>query len=98
MRLTDLPNHEAAILGRLAGQEPSFSVATAEGLLALDFDPADKDRMHALSAKARSGKLTRKEHAEIEAYSRISSLLGILKSKARRALNRRGTSGTARTH
>lgn len=99
MQQTEIPCHEAAILTRLVGRdEPVLSSATAKGFLALEYGPADKDRMHALAAKARAGTLTSDEHAQVEAYSRISSLLGILKSKARRALKRRTTNGKAKTH
>jgi hypothetical protein len=99
MGQTELPYHEAAILTRLAGPgEPAFSAAAAKGILTLGFSPADKDRMHALAAKAREGTLTSDEQAEVEAYSRIGSLLGILKSKARRTLKRRTSNGKAKTH
>ena len=99
MRQTELPYHEAAILTRIAGpDEPAFSAATAKGILTLGFSPADKERMHTLAAKAREGTLTSGEQAEVEAYSRIGSLLGILKSKARRALKRRTSNGKAKTH
>jgi hypothetical protein len=100
MQRTELPYYEAAILGRLVvPDEPKLSPAAAQGLLALGFDPADKDRMHALAAKARAGTLTRAEQAEVEAYSRVGSLIGILHSKARRALRgRRGANGKARPH
>jgi hypothetical protein len=99
MREPELPYHEAAILTRIAGEdEPALSVAAARGILTLGFSTADKDRMHALAAKARAGALTADEHAEVEAYSRVGSLLGILKSKARRALKRRASNGKARTH
>jgi len=53
--------------------------------------------MPTLAAKARAGTLTSDELAEVEAYSRIGSLLGILKSKARRALKRRASNGKAKT-
>ena len=99
MYQTDLPYHEAAILTRIAGpDEPGMSAAAAKGILTLGFSPADRDRMHTLAAKAREGTLSSAEQAEIEAYSRISSLLGILKSKARRALNRGTSNGKAKTH
>ena len=98
MRQTQLPYHEAAILTRLVGpDELAFSAAAAEGILTLGFSPADKDRMHTLTAKARAGTLTADEQAEVEAYSRIGSLLGILKSKARRALKRRTSNGRTKT-
>ena len=98
MRQTGLPHHEAAILTRIAGQdEVAWSVAAARGILMLGFCPADKDRMHTLAAKAREGTLNSDEQAEVEAYSRIGSLLGILKSKARRALKRHTSNGKAKT-
>jgi hypothetical protein len=98
MRQTALPYHEAAILTRLGGpDEPELSAAAAKGILTLGFSPADKDRMHALTAKAHAGTLTADEQAEVEAYSRIGSLLGILKSKARRALKRHTSNAKAKT-
>jgi hypothetical protein len=100
MQRTELPYYEAAILGRLlVPDEPSLSPAAAEGILALGFDQADKERMHALAAKARAGALTPEEQAEVAAYSRVGSLLGILQSKARQALKgRRGPGRKAKTH
>jgi hypothetical protein len=98
MRLSELRPREAAIIGRLAASdEASLSPAAAEGILAITFSQADKERMNVFAAKAREGTLTRKERAETEAYSRVGSLLGILKSYARRSLKRRnGGSRTAR--
>jgi hypothetical protein len=88
-----LPYCQAAILGRLVlPPEPSLS-SSAEGILARAFGQADKDRMHQLAAKARAGTLTPAEQAEVEAYSRVGSLLGMLHSKYRRALKRRRSSG-----
>ena len=99
MHQTEPPYHEAAILTRIAGpNEAALSTATAKGILTLGFSPADTDRMHALAAKAREGTLTSDDQAEVEAYSRVGSLLGILKSKARRALKRRSSNGKAKTH
>jgi hypothetical protein len=99
MQQIELPVHEAAILTRLMDpEEPKLSPAAAEAILTIGFSPVDKDRLHILTVKARSGTLTPDEHHEIEAYSRISSLLGILKSKARCILKRRSTSGPAKTH
>ncbi len=100
MRQTEAPCYEAAILGRLVlpGKSP-LSPAAAEAILALEFDQADKDRMHALAAKARAGTLSPDEQTEVEAYSRVGSLLGILQSKARRVLKRRpGANGKSNSH
>ncbi|MBY0524294.1 MAG: hypothetical protein K2R98_12890 [Gemmataceae bacterium] len=99
MPQSQLHSHDAAILRRLVGlDEPVVSAAAAEGILRLGFSAADKDCMHHLAAKARAGTLNDDEQAQIEAYSRIGSLLGILKSKARRALKRRTSNGKAKTH
>jgi hypothetical protein len=99
MRKSVPPYHEPAILTRIAGlDEPALSAAAAKGLLTLGFSAADKDRMHTLAAKAREGTLTADEQTEVEAYSRVGSLLGILKSKARRALKHRTRNGKAKTH
>src|SRR5262249_15023306 len=99
MHQTEIPYHEAAILTRIAvPDERALSAATAKGILTLGFSPADKDRMHTLAAKARQRTLTSDEQAEVEAYSRIGSLLGILKPKARRPLKRRASNGRAKTH
>ena len=98
MHRTELPYHEAAIITRIAGpDEGALSAATAKGILTLGFSPADTERMHAFAAKAREGTLTSDDQAEVEAYSRVGSLLGILKSKARRALKRRTGDGKAKT-
>jgi len=90
MRLTQATNNEATILGRvLEPEKPTLTRETAEVLLRLDFDQEDKKRMNALAAKARAGTLTTEEQAEIEAYSRVGSLVSILKSKARVSLKGR---------
>jgi hypothetical protein len=85
-------------MARLAGpDEPALPAAAAKAILRLGFSPADKDRMHTLAAKARSGMLSAGEQSEVEAYSRVGSLLGILKSKARRALKRGTSNGKTNT-
>lgn len=84
--LTDLPSKEAAIIARLEVFDHSFSSEAAEGVLAIGFSRSDNDRMNDLAAKARKGNLTAEERDEAEAYSRVGSLLGIMKSKARQAL------------
>jgi hypothetical protein len=99
MHQTELPYHEAAILTRIAGpDDPALSAAAAKGILTLGFSAVDKARMHTLAAKAREGTLSSDEQTEVEAYSRIGSLLGILRSKARRALKRRTSNAKAKTH
>ena len=70
-----------------------LSHAAAENILQLRFSEQDRSRMHDLAAKARVGELSAAEQQEVEAYSRISSLLGILKSKARRSLKNSDKNG-----
>jgi hypothetical protein len=98
MKQIELRSHEAGILSRIVGlDESELSAAAARGILRLRFSDADKEHMHRLAAKARAGDLTDEEQAKIDAYSRIGSLIGILKSKARRALNRRAANGKPKT-
>jgi hypothetical protein len=98
MKLKEQPNTEWAILGRVFGPKgEALSPAAAEGILALKLGPADVERMHTLAAKAQATPLTAEELAEVEAYGRVGSLLGILKSRARRALKNRRGNGRSRT-
>jgi hypothetical protein len=90
---------EVAIFSRiLEPDKPALSPQAARDILALDFDPADKERMHQLLAKARAGTLTPAEQIAIDNYERVGHLLNILQSKARRCLKvRRGSRGKAKT-
>jgi hypothetical protein len=84
---------EAAILSRvLEPDKPLLSTDAARSILALDFTPADRDRMNALSAKARAGTLTADENEELDNYIRVGDLLSILQLKARRSMQN-GESG-----
>ena len=47
---------------------------------------SDEERMHELSARARSGSLTDSETQELDSYLHIGALLGVMQSKARRLL------------
>ena len=88
MPATHAEASEVAILNRiLRTAAPTFSPEAARDILALDFDPTDKDRMRELSAKARSGTLTAEEDAEAGNYELVGHLLGIMQSKARRSVN-----------
>jgi hypothetical protein len=78
---------EAAILSRvLEPEKPMLSPDAARSILALDFTPADRDRMNALAAKARGGSLTAEENEELDSYIRVGDLLAIMQSKARRTI------------
>jgi hypothetical protein len=80
-------NSEAAIFSRvLEAENPTLSADAAKSILALDFTAADRDRMNALSAKAREGTLTAEENEELENFVRVGDLLAIMQSKARRSM------------
>lgn len=83
---------EAAILGRaIHPDDASLSPAAAEALLAFRLDPGDLDRMHELAVKNQEDRLSANERAEMENYRRISFLLDLMHSKARRSLKKHRT-------
>lgn len=78
---------ETGILARvIAPETPLMSEAVAREILQWRFSEADQRRMSDLAAKARAGTLLSEEVAEAEAYERVSSFLGLVKSKARWSL------------
>ena len=74
--------------GILAGLQADLTPQAAEGLLTLGFSAEQQDRMATLAAKARNGELSNSERAAADNYEQVSSLLGILQSRARVALRR----------
>jgi hypothetical protein len=81
---------EADILGRLvAPEEPTFSAEAARAILALEFGPSDRQRMHELAGKNQAGTLTAEEEAALDGYVHVGLLLDLLRSKARRSLQER---------
>ena len=90
MNTTHSDMSEVSILNRiLQPNQPTFSVETAQEILALDSDRSDKSRMNELSIKARAGTLTADEDAEAGRYELVGHLLNIMQSKARRSLKSR---------
>ncbi|MFM7165557.1 MAG: hypothetical protein ACKO3T_09945 [Planctomycetaceae bacterium] len=82
-----LENTESAILARImVAGGPVQSAAVAREILNWSFNQDDRDRMSMLADKARTGGLTPLEAEELDAYERVSSFLGLVKSKARRSL------------
>lgn len=80
---TSLETYDHAILANLNG---SLTPQAAEGILALGFSDEQQRKMQALAEKARAGSLSIEERGEADSFERISSLLGILQSRARIAL------------
>ncbi len=60
----------------------------ARYILKMDFRESDRKRMEKLSAKAQKGTLSADERSVLEEYIRVSDLLAIMQSKARRSLRR----------
>jgi hypothetical protein len=81
---------DAAILTRLIRPEvDNLAPAAAEAWLDISFEQSDLDRMHELATKNQEGKLTAKEKTALENYRRVSFLLDLMHSKARRSLKKR---------
>jgi hypothetical protein len=87
MPTTETRGTDGEIWRRLLDPEnASLSPEAARFLVVLDFPPGDKGRMRELAAKARAGTLTAEEQQEVDSYGRVGSVLGILQSRARKAL------------
>jgi hypothetical protein len=79
---------EVAILARVLGNgESPLPPNMARYILDLGFSERDKARMHELAVRNQDDALSSAEKDELFAYSKTSSLLSILKSKARRDLH-----------
>src|SRR2546427_8526078 len=84
----DAVQSEVAILARVLGNGDSpMPPRTARYLLTLGFSDREKARMHDLAVRNQDDALSPAEKEELFAYAKAGSLLGILKSKARRALH-----------
>ena len=83
------PTSDTAILSRLIRPEDdNLPAEAAEALLGLHFDRQDLDRMHELAEKNQDDRLTPSERSEMENYRRVSFLLDLMHSKARRSLKK----------
>ncbi len=79
---------DAAILSRLIRPEDDdLPVEAATAWLAIRFEGRDLDRMRELAGKNQDDRLTPAERSEMENYRRVSFLLDLIHSKARRCLN-----------
>lgn len=82
-----ITNTGADILGRMIEPEKAdMPPEVARYVLALAFRPADLDRMDELAGKSRDGLLNEDESDELDDYLRVSDLLALMQSKARRSL------------
>ena len=91
MSTAEIPGNtaEVAILGRLfLNGNGELSAQRARSLLELHFLDADKARMNHLAVRNQDGLLNAKEREELLGYAKAGCLLGILHSRARRALKK----------
>jgi hypothetical protein len=78
---------EATILARvLCNEDGQLLPELARYILERDFSERDKARMHDLAVRNQQGALSAAETEELFAFGKAGDLLGILQSKARRAL------------
>tara|TARA_R110002049_G_scaffold4601_5_gene32532 strand:+ start:740101 stop:740364 length:264 start_codon:yes stop_codon:yes gene_type:complete len=75
--------YDDTILTNLSG---TLSPQAAEGILSLGFSDEQRQMMKLLAGKARAGELSDDEREQATSFERVSSLLGILQSRARVAL------------
>jgi hypothetical protein len=80
--------NEVTILARVLGNEQGrLPAELARYILKLGFSDRDKARMHDLAVRNQQSALSRAEKEELYGFAKAGSLLAILKSRARRALN-----------
>lgn len=78
---------EVTILARLLSSEDrQLPADVARYILELDVGERDKARMHELAVRNQEDALTPAEKEEMHAFGKATTLLSILKSKARRTL------------
>ena len=80
---------EVAILGRLfVNGKAALTPQRARYLLELGFSEEDRARMTQLAERNQAGRLTNAERDELLGFAKAGCLLGILHSRARRALRK----------
>jgi hypothetical protein len=81
-------NSETSILSRVIRPElQDLTSDAANAILRFNFTDADLRRMNELSQLAQEGSLAEDAREELENYNRVSHLLALLHSKARRSLS-----------
>jgi hypothetical protein len=84
---THSSENEATILARVFDDERGLLPPDlARSILDVEFSERDKARMHDLAVRNQADALTPAEKEELYAFAKAGTLLGILKSKARRTL------------
>jgi hypothetical protein len=82
--------NEVTILARVLGNDgEKLSPRWARQLLGLGFSEQDQARMNELAQRNSQGRISAAEKNELLGYAKAGCLLGMLHSKARRALKMR---------
>jgi hypothetical protein len=80
-------DNEVAILARVFDDEHGLLPRDlARSILDAELSKRDKARMHDLAVRNQADALSPEEREELHAFAKAGTLLGILKSKARRTL------------
>jgi hypothetical protein len=88
---------DVAILARVLGNEGgTLSLTMARHLLSCQFSELDKARMHELVVRNQDDDLSESEKRELIAYAKASTLLSILKSRARQVVRKSGAKRASR--
>lgn len=83
------PNSEVAIWERIIHPTGSMFRATAERIVELEFTDDERQRMHELAERNRSGTLAPGDDEELDNFCRVGTTLSLLKSRARQVLKSR---------
>lgn len=80
---------EAAIWERIIHPQGSMSRDEAKRIVTLEFSADERQRMHDLAERNRSGTLASGEDEELDNFCRVGNTLSLLKSRARQVLKSR---------
>lgn len=81
---------EAAIWERIIHPSGSMSREEAKRIVELEFSAEERQRMHELAERNRTGTLAPGEEEELDNFCRVGNTLSLLKSRARQILKSRG--------
>lgn len=88
MSVAERTDNEVSILARIFDDDRGLlPLELARSIVDVEFSERDRARMHDLAVRNQADALSAAEKEELYAFAKAGTLLGILKSKARRTLN-----------
>jgi hypothetical protein len=85
---TTIEHSDMELWGRVvAPDNPDMTPEAAKAVLRLRIPEGDRNRIDELATKSNEGTLTTGEREEYERYVRVSLMLSLIHSKARRSLS-----------